>query len=121
MTDAITSALGDLDTAISGITDELATLVAQIQQLQANPGSDNTALVNEIEARATTLQAAVQSAQTALSATATGTPTSPDTTVGTGGETDLPTAPSTGVDSTDQTVSGTVDSDQSVPGGSPMG
>jgi peptidoglycan hydrolase CwlO-like protein len=115
MTDAITNALGDLDTAISGITNELATLVAQIQQLQSNPQGDNSALVDEIESRATTLQAALQSATSALSATAAGDPTSPDTTVGTGEETDLPTGPSTTVDSSAATP------DAQPTGGSSMG
>jgi hypothetical protein len=99
LSDELQTALGGLDNAIAGITGELGTLVEQVQLL--DNGGVQADLVNEIQNRALTLQTALQSAQTALSSTAAGTPTAPDATVGTGTETDLSTAPSTGVDGTD--------------------
>lgn len=122
MTDAITTALGDLDTAVSGITGEMSTLVAQVQQLQqqiAN-GQPSAALAAEIETRATTLHDALTSAQTALASTASGTPTSPATTVGTGTPTDVSTPSSTPVDNPpdpNAAATGT----NTAQGGSPMG
>jgi hypothetical protein len=103
MTDAITAAFADLDTAISGIVGELSTLSQQVKQLEA--GNVNDALVAEIKQRTEAITAATQSVQAALSTTANGTPTSPITTVGTGGTTDIPvtvsTEPSTPVDDSD--------------------
>jgi DNA-binding protein H-NS len=82
MTDAITAALGDLDTAVSGISSELTTLVEQVQVLQQQIAAGNTtdaaALAAEIEQRATALQAATAAAQAAL--TTAGSPTGGGTT-----------------------------------------
>jgi len=68
MTDAITSALADLDAAISSASDELSTLVTQIGVLtdQVNSGNVSPDLVAEIEQRAKTIQNAVSTAQGAL-------------------------------------------------------
>lgn len=70
VTEMVTSALGDLDTAISGISGEMSTLVEQIQQLRQQILAGNTidaaTLVAEIEQRASVIAAATTAAQTAL-------------------------------------------------------
>lgn len=77
VTEMVTSALGDLDTAISGISGEMSTLVEQIQQLRQQILAGNTidaaTLVAEIEQRASVIAAATTAAQTAL--TTAGSPT----------------------------------------------
>lgn len=93
VTEMVTSALGDLDTAISGISDEMSTLVEQIQQLRQQILAGNTidaaTLVAEIEQRASVIAAATTAAQTAL--TTAGSPTG-------GGTTEPSTPASTPVD-----------------------
>lgn len=93
VTEMVTSALGDLDTAISGISDEMSTLVEQIQQLRQQILAGNTidaaTLVAEIEQRASVIAAATTAAQTAL--TTAGSPTD-------GGTTEPSTPASTPVD-----------------------
>jgi hypothetical protein len=68
MTDAVTTALGDLDNAISSISEEMSTLVTQIGVLnqQINNGNPSPDLAAEIEQRATTIKEAVTAAQNAV-------------------------------------------------------
>jgi ABC-type transporter Mla subunit MlaD len=109
MTDAITAALGDLDTAISGISSELATVVEQVrvlqQQLAAGNTTDAATLAAEIEQRVSTIQQSTASAQSAL--TTAGSPTG-------GGTTNPPPSP--------EPVAQPADTlDTSTPPGSSMG
>jgi len=109
MTDALTAALGDLDTAVSGISSELATVVEQVQllrqQLAAGNAADAATLAAEIEQRVSTIQQATTSAQTAL--TTAGSPTG-------GGTTNPPPSP--------EPVAQPADTlDTSTPPGSSMG
>lgn len=82
MTDAITTALGDLDTAVSGISNELTTVVTLVQSLQQQLAGGNVSnaaeIAAEIEQRATAIQQATAAAQTAL--TTAGSPTGGGTT-----------------------------------------
>jgi hypothetical protein len=102
MTDAITTALNDLDTSVGAISGELSTLVEQVkllqQQLAAGNITDAATLAAEIEQRATTLQTATAAAQSALSAA--GSPTA-------GGTTNAPPSAVTGTTTTADTGTAT--------------